>query len=522
MKNEVKQIYSKKSRLRLFAKFFLVGCFLFAQLSALAQERTISGTVTGTDGTPLVGVAVIVKGTTIGSNTGVDGKFTLSVPASAQNLAFSFIGMETQNVPVTSENVYNIILSQTTVGLDEVVVIGYGTQKKSDLTGSVVRVNMDQKTTVANVTLASALQGVTAGVNVGGAGTAGSVPDLSIRGKTSLSATDAPLLVLDGIIYNGSISDINVNDVESIDILKDASAAAVYGSRSANGVMIITTKKGKTDKPVFNVNAYYGVQDYTNSPEKVMNGDQFAIRLVDFYYQQSLYAWYATHPTSATGKPVRGDITDRNFVSTLIRTQQEKDNYLANKYVDWMKEIEQKAPIQNYDVSVSGKANKTNYYMSGSYTDQKGRLLGDQFKRTTVHTTLENKITDWMTIGINSTYSYRDYGGVAASLSSAMLASPLVDVTTALGTYPIELAKETQHPLQYTVCPNIDLAKNLFLLGYAKIQIPQIKGLTYDFNYSNTYYTTRAATFYPSTTGTGNTNKGYATKSYNEKYILDN
>ncbi len=296
MKSKPKLSFFKRSSLRLFAKFLLTGIFLITCLSAQAQQRTISGTVTGTNGEPLIGVAVIVKGTTLGTNSGPDGKFTLSVPASAQTLVFSFIGMESREVPVTGENVYNIVLSQTTMGLDEVVVIGYGTQKKSDLTGSVVRVNMDQKTTMANVTIGSALQGVTAGVNVGGAGNAGSAPDLSIRGKTSLSATDAPLLVLDGIIYNGSISDININDVESIDILKDASAAAVYGSRSANGVMIITTKKGKSDKPLFTVNSYYGIQDYTNSPEKVMNADQFANRLVDFYYQQNLYAWYATHP----------------------------------------------------------------------------------------------------------------------------------------------------------------------------------------------------------------------------------
>jgi len=527
MKNEAKRIFSLKRNVYPFSRLFLVGIFLISQLCAFAQERTITGTVTDNLSTPLPGVAVIVKGTTIGTNTDANGKFSLSIPAGAQTLVFSFLGKETQEITVGTGNVYNVVLSETTVGLDEVVVIGYGTQKKSDLTGSVVRVNMEQKSSVANVTLSAALKGVTAGVNVGGEGTAGSTPDLSIRGQTSLSATDAPLIVVDGIIYNGSISDINVNDVESIDILKDASAAAVYGSRSANGVMIITTKKGKTEKPVFNVNAYYGFQDYTNSPERVMNADEFAIRLVDFYYQQSLYAWYAKRPTSDTdqgGKPVRPNIADRNYVAGVIRTQEEKENYLAKKYVDWMKEVEQPAPIQNYDISVSGKTDKTNYYISGSYIDQKGRLYNDDFKRTTIHTTLENKITDWMTIGISSSYSYRDYSGIEASLETAMLASPLVNITTPQGTYPIELAKETGHPLSNTVCDNIDYRKNLFMLGYAKIEIPKIKGLTYDFNYSNTLYTTRNATFFPSTTITGNSNRGSATKNYGEdvSWILNN
>jgi TonB-dependent starch-binding outer membrane protein SusC len=530
MKNETKRNFSGKSHLWLFARLLTVGLFLFAQLNLMAQERSISGLVTGTDGAPLPGVAVLVKGTTVGTNTGMDGKFTLSVPASAQTLVFSFIGMQSQEIPITGQNVYNITLSTSTIGLDEVVVIGYGTQKKSDLTGSVVRVDMTQKSSVANVTLSSALKGVTAGVNVGGEGAAGSTPDMSIRGQTSLSASDAPLIVLDGIIYNGTISDININDVESIDILKDASAAAVYGSRSANGVMIITTKKGKTEKPVFNVNAYYGVQDYTNSPEKVMDADQFAIRLVDFYYQQSLYSWYAKRPTSDTdqgGKPVRGNITDRNFVASYLRTQEEKDNYLAHKYVDWMKEIQQAAPIQNYDVSVSGKTAKTSYYISGSYMGQKGRLLNDQFKRTTIHTTLENKITDWMTIGVNTSYSYRDYSGVAADMNWAMLASPLVAVKTDQGAYSPDLAMESSsyhHPLQYTIIPNIDYRRSLFTLLYAKIEIPKIKGLTYDFNYSNTLNTSRDATFYPATTTAGNAVKGDARKNYSESlnWIINN
>jgi TonB-dependent starch-binding outer membrane protein SusC len=521
MENEVKRIFTKKSHLQLSAKSFLVGIFLLVQLSAMAQERTLSGTVTGTDGTPLVGVAVTVKGTTLGTNTGNDGKFLLSVPASAQNLTFSFIGMETLVIPVTSENAYNVTLSQTTIGLDEVVVTGYGTQKKSDLTGSVVRVNMDQKSSISNVTIAGALQGVTAGVNVGGVSTAGQVAELSIRGKTSLSATDEPLIVLDGIIYNGSIADINIDDVETIDILKDASAAAVYGSRSANGVMIISTKRGRSDKPVINVNAYYGFQDFTNSQESAMNGDQFAIRMVDFYYQQDLYAWYATHPTSDAGKPVRGDITDRNFVASNLRTQEEQENYLAHHYVDWMKEIQQKAPIQNYHISVSGKANKTNYYIAGSYTGEKGRIMNDQFKRATILTNLENKITDWFTIGLNTSYSYRDYSGLPATIGGgwmegAMPASPLTNIRDANGNYPMILAQEVAHPMQNTVCDNLDLRKNFMITGYTRIQIPKIKGLTYEFNYSNTFYTTTDATFYPSTTTTGNENKGFAVKNYNE------
>jgi len=183
MKNEVKQRLSKKSHFRLFGMFFLLGVFLVSQLNAQAQERTINGTITGTDGIPLIGVSVVVKGTTLGSLTGTDGKFTLSIPASSQTLVFSFIGMETLEVPVTGEKVYNIVLFQSTVGLDEVIVIGYGTQKKSDLTGAVASVKMDELKGRSIVNVQQMLQGTVAGVSaISESGLPGGNLKINIRG----------------------------------------------------------------------------------------------------------------------------------------------------------------------------------------------------------------------------------------------------------------------------------------------------------------------------------------------------
>lgn len=297
---------------------------------AWLQQMNVTGTVTDkSTGDAMPGVNVIVKGTVLGALTGPDGKYSLAVSDPNAVLIFSFIGYNTIEQPVSGRTVVNIALESATTALDEVIVTGYGTQKKSDLTGSVVRVSMDEKATLANLNLSQALSGATAGVNVQGSGLAGGDPSLSIRGQTSLSASDAPLIVLDGVIYNGSISNINVSDIESVDILKDASAAAVYGSRSANGVMLITTKKGKSEKPLISFNMYYGYQDMTNNPMRVMNAQEYAVRLVDYYYQQDLYAWYKTKPTSATGKPVRPDITNKDLVAARLRTQEERDNYLA-------------------------------------------------------------------------------------------------------------------------------------------------------------------------------------------------
>jgi TonB-linked SusC/RagA family outer membrane protein len=492
-----------------------------------SQQVTVSGTVTdASNGTPMPGVNVIIKGSTVGALTGIDGKYSLPVPNQNAVLVFSFIGYNTLEQPVAGKTVINVTLTSTTQALDEVIVIGYGTQKKSDLTGSVVRVTMDDKATLANTNLSQALSGATAGVNVQVSGLAGSEPNLSIRGQTSLSATDRPLIVLDGIIYNGAISDINISDVESIDILKDASAAAVYGSRSANGVMLITTKKGKTEKPVVSFNMYYGYQDMTNNPMRVMNSDEYAIRLVDYYYQQDLYTWYKTKPTGATGKPVRPDVTNPSIVAARLRTQEERDNYLAGNKINWVDEVTQLAPIQNYNMSVSGKTDRSNYFVSGSYTNEDGIVMNDKFQRLTLHTNIESKVTDWFTLGLISSYTYRDYSGLEALLGDARAGSPLANNKIGLPKYDMYLTGEAYmpYPLNNLYVNNSDVRNNLFLVGSGKITVPWVKGLTYEFNYSNTYVTRNNNTFWPSTTPSGSGNKGRATKIPSEEtnWIVNN
>lgn len=498
------------------------------------QQLTVSGTVTDeSTGDAMPGVNVVVKGSNIGTLTDGSGKYLISIPDKNAILSFSFIGYNTLEQPFSGSSTINVALKPTTQALDEVIVIGYGVQKKSDLTGSVVRVSLDDKSVLANTNLSQALSGASAGVNVQASGLAGSEPSLSIRGQTSLSANDRPLIVLDGIIYNGAITDINISDVESIDILKDASSAAVYGSRSANGVMLITTKKGKTEKPVVSFNMYYGYQAMTNNPMKVMNAEQYAVKLTDYYYQQSLYLWYAKKPTSITdkgGKPVRPDITDRNVVSSFLRTTEEKENYLAGKSIDWIHEIIQLAPIQNYNLNVSGKSEKSNYFLSASYTNEEGILMNDSFKRLTVHSNVETKVTDWLSFGLNSTYSVRDYSGLAAVLGAtqagAMTASPLANNMIGSPSFQMFLTGEAYmpFPLNNTFADNSDIRNNLFNVANAKISVPWVKGLTYEINYSNTYVVTNLNTFYPATIPQGSTNKGLAEKTPTEtkNWIINN
>jgi TonB-dependent starch-binding outer membrane protein SusC len=523
------------------ALIYLTVSFSATDLHAQQLTSLVKGVVQNTNNEPLVAVSVVIRNNTTnftsGTSTDSTGTFTFSGISAGGPYSFtlSSVGYEPQTLSGYNikENVtltLSLKMAPISNSLDQVIVVGYGTQKKSDLTGSVVRVSMDDKSSLANVNLFQALSGAVAGVNVQGAGLAGSEPDLSIRGQTSLSASDRPLVVVNGIIYNGAIADINVSDIESVDILKDASAAAVYGSRSANGVMLITTKKGKSDKPVVTVNMYYGYQDMTNNPMKAMNAEQYAVRLVDYYYQQDLYSWYRTRPTSATGKPVRPDVTDRNIVAARLRTQEERENYLAGNEINWIDEVTQVAPIQNYNVSLSGKAGATNYFLSGSYTNEQGILRNDKFKRYTLNTNIESKVTSWFTLGFTSTYSLRDYSGLEASLAGsqagAMASSPLANNKIGSPKYDMYLTGEAYmpYPLNNLYVDNKDISNNLFMVGRAKITVPWIKGLNYELNYSNTYTNRNNNTFFPVNTPSGSLNKGQAIKSpFEEKnWIVNN
>jgi len=483
------------------------------------QEKTITGKVTDSKGESLPGVTVVVKGTTIGITTDFDGSYSLEIPNDAEILSFSFVGMKTQEFALAGKTQINVVLEEENVGIEEVVAIGYGVQKKSDLTGSVDRVSIGGEAAQSNTNLLQALSGASAGVNIQGAGLSGSEPSLSIRGQTSLSASDRPLIVRDGIIFNGEISDINISDVESVDILKDASSAAVYGSRSANGVILITTKRGKSEKPSISFNMSYGYQDMTNSPMRVMNGDEYAERLVDYYYQQDLYSWYQTHPTSAAGKPVRPDVTDRDIVASYLRTEEERDNYLAGNEIDWVDEVTRLAPIQNYNISFSGKTKSSSYFVSASYTNDEGIQLNDEFSRITLNSNVESKVTDWFKLGIITSYSYRDYSGIEASLASARTASPLANNKIGSPNYDMYLTGETymRYPLNNLYVQNSDIRNNLFLVGKGTITVPWVKGLTYELNYSNNYSTRNNRTFYPATTPEGASNDGQALKNPSEE-----
>ncbi|MEI6277537.1 MAG: TonB-dependent receptor [Prolixibacteraceae bacterium] len=463
--------------------------------------KKISGKVTDSSGATLPGVSVVVKGSTTGVITGNDGNFSLTIPSDAKILLFSFVGMKSQEVAIGNQTTINITLSEETIGLEEVVAIGYGTVKKSDLTGAIASVKMKDASKNANTNVMQALQGSVPGLNIGAVTTAGGDPSILIRGYKSLSAGQTPLIVVDGIIFSGSISDISTNDIERVDVLKDASSAAVYGSRSANGVIIITTKKGTSEKPVIEFNTFHGVQQMAHRVQ-MADGDKYVQKILDYRAATGLQA----DPTKVV-----------NYLQPL-----EVENYKNKTYTNWYDLLTRTAPIDQYELSVSGKTNKTNYFLSGSYTDQAGVVIGDDFTRSTLRANFSNEINNWLTIGMNTSYSHRDYSGAAVDFGPiGAFASPLSTVYSNKETGELNLFPQTDqliiNPLSLAKAQDAETQDNLFAILFADIQILKVNGLKFHFDYSNGLQFYKHNQFSGLDTYAGiNAPKGLATKATSE------
>ncbi|HMF73956.1 MAG TPA: SusC/RagA family TonB-linked outer membrane protein, partial [Flavitalea sp.] len=387
---------------------------------ANAQSRNIAGKVTDQQSHELLAnVSVNVKGTIVGTTTDASGNFTLAVPGGKNILTISYIGYTPQEVPVNDLSIINISLAPGSSALNEVVVTGYTSQRKKDITGSVSLVDMKALKSVPSGSAVQALQGQASGVNVIRSGVPGGASNVFVRGISSFGDSQ-PLVLVDGVESN--LDDISANDIESMQVLKDAGAAAIYGVRGSNGVIIVTTKKGKSKSPGVTYDSYYGVQlplqgnvfDLMNSEDfarlsKVANPNTalFQNGLPDFLYRGPGGSGVAMAGDPAVD-PLKYNLDPLNSSNNYLIQQVNKTG------TDWFHEVFEAAPIQNHNLTVSGGTNKSNYLVSLGYLDQQGTLMETYLKRYSVRVNTSYNVKKNIRIGQNAYFFYKQNKDLSA------------------------------------------------------------------------------------------------------------
>lgn len=408
---------------------------------AFGQRQEVSGRITDADdNSPLPGANILVKGTSVGTTTDANGDYTIAVEGENPTLVFSFIGYTSQEIQVGDRTRIDISLAPDIQALEEVVVVGYGTQRKKDLTGAVAHVDAEELQAEATSNLTSMLRGNVPGLSVNyntSAKGIGSASDFLVRGETSVRrdednngdleeqrAANAPLIVVDGMLYYGDLSDINPSDVQSIDILKDASSTAIYGSRASNGVILITTKKGKRGKPTINISTNTGLAYISHKHYDLMNGEQFIARRIAGYEANerrqltigdAYYNHYDQLPSTVTldqwkaydGSGAATDL-DAIWLNRIGFAPIEVANYKAGRETDFSKYTWQRGVTQDYNVSVGGAGEQVSYYFSLGYTNNEGIRYNEEFSTIRARLNLEADITEWLAVGTNTQVALRD------------------------------------------------------------------------------------------------------------------
>jgi len=392
---------------------FIIAMFTLMYSSGYAQNKVVKGKVTDAAGLPLPGANVIVKGTQKGTSTDFDGNYTVNA-ASGQVLVFSFTGSKTEERTIGQSSVYDVKLSDNNTKLEEVVVVGYGTKKKKDLTGSIVSVGADQIASRPVQNAVQAMQGKAAGVDISSNERPGTVGKINIRGARSISASNSPLYVVDGIPLNsGGIDFINPNDIESIDVLKDASATAIYGSRGANGVVIVSTKKGKTGKFTLNYNTSVTTENIHENARMMNSGEYIDFRRWAYYYSNPAVYPRGDAPTIANDRTIFLATADPTAWANIAQgwaTGTWDGSKVAT--TDWSKLVTQTGVTQQHTLSVSGGTEKMKAYGSFGYIDNTGTLKGQSYKRYNGIANVDITPTKWFSMGasLNTSYAVNEYG----------------------------------------------------------------------------------------------------------------
>jgi len=396
-------------RPKFYTYLWVVVFLMLSASTAWAQNVQIRGTITDETGQPLPGATVLVKGTTVGTTTDIDGQYSISSPTTGV-LVFSFIGYTAIEREVGNQSEIDVRLEPNLSDLDEVIVVGYGTAKKSQLTGAISSVGSKEIQELPITDARQALQGRAAGVDVTQAGSKpGSAPQVRIRGRRSFNASNEPLYVVDGIPTVGGLDDINPQDITSMEVLKDASATAIYGSRGANGVVLITTKRGSVGKTVVSIDSYYGLNRELGRIE-VFDGPEFAE--------------YKRESRRATGRYPAGPATAE--ADAKIFEPIELDGIATGRSTDYPAGLMQNGNIQSHQIGVSGGSDKTTFFISANYFKDVGIIQNQDFTRYTFRINLDHQINSKIKIGTSTLFTRSDRNGEFFNpLGGALAENPL-------------------------------------------------------------------------------------------------
>jgi len=450
-------------------------CLLF--FTATAQNRIVTGQVSDAKtGETLIGVSILLKGTTQGTSSDGNGKFSISVPDNAAVLVFNYVGYANREVTVGTQRQISIKMSPDETTLNDVVVIGYGTVKKRDLTGAVVSVKGDDIAKVPSANPLESIQGKVPGVDITrSSGSASSGVNINIRGTRSISAGNGPLIIVDGVQY-GSLQDLNANDIASMEILKDASSTAIYGSRGANGVILVTTKKGISGQAVVSLNSYYGISQVARYPG-VMDGQQFV--------EQRRQAYRTTGNWASPADDIK------------IFNSAEYAAVQNNQFTNYQDLLLHDGSQQDYQLGVRAGTEKTKAYFSLDYLNEKGILKNDRSARYSARLNLDQNIGKYFTTGMQAQFTHYEIDNRRDPLNQANKISPLGDAFDAQGNFIVyPLAGTSVNPLadeQPDVYSGKSIINRTLLSAY--MELKPIKGLVIRSNLGANLNTDRTGTF---------------------------
>ncbi|WP_423736032.1 SusC/RagA family TonB-linked outer membrane protein [Chitinophaga caseinilytica] len=452
-------------------------------LCAESYAQSFTGRVTDVGNLPLAGVSVRSSDGAKATQTNEKGEFTLQVK-SGTVLRLTYVGFTPQDITYNGSPLQIIMERQAETIVTDVVVIGYGTARKKDVTGTTARANLTAFRESPNVNILQSLQGSVPGLNVGAVTTAGSSPSVSIRGRTSLSGTTSPLIVLDGIIFRGNLADINPADIASVDVLKDASATAIYGSQASNGVLLMTTKTGRAGKkPLISYNGALTLSQVSNRDMLPLDKEGYLQFVADRWINES-----------RTGANL--DAPNPSWDPLTRMSAESAKGFQAGVNTDWWQLLTNRNPLmQNHDVSVSGRSENTAYFFSLGYTNQENVIINDTYKRYSFRVNLESKVASWLKVGVQSSYGISDYSGVAPTLTTVIRNTPFLSAYDSTGK-PLRLPDGSNlNPILQTQQNNLDKRYNLFGLMYADVTVPWVKGLNYRVNFGQNYVTAQQFNF---------------------------